>query len=172
VVRKERLELSRLAALEPKSSASTNSATFAIDLRHKAKSIKRVLYLKFTHFDKQNQRRRHKFCACPVVVIDKHALQIARYRLTFKFNKVDLMQKTTNSNENIMLRAELELLMKERQNLLIIAGAAAGLIAELDTHDLPIRSVEAADLLATTINKLSEETLQDALSSVHASIEK
>jgi hypothetical protein len=28
-VRKERLELSRLAALEPKSSASTNSATFA-----------------------------------------------------------------------------------------------------------------------------------------------
>jgi hypothetical protein len=31
--------------------------------------------------------------------------------------------------------------------------------------------VEAADLLATTINKLSEETLQDALNSVHASIE-
>jgi hypothetical protein len=29
-VRKERLELSRLAALEPKSSASTNSATFAL----------------------------------------------------------------------------------------------------------------------------------------------
>ncbi len=32
VVRKERLELSRLTALEPKSSASTNSATFAWDL--------------------------------------------------------------------------------------------------------------------------------------------
>jgi hypothetical protein len=29
-VRKERLELSRLTALEPKSSASTNSATFAL----------------------------------------------------------------------------------------------------------------------------------------------
>jgi hypothetical protein len=29
LVRKERLELSRLSALEPKSSASTNSATFA-----------------------------------------------------------------------------------------------------------------------------------------------
>ncbi len=29
LVRKERLELSRLAALEPKSSASTNSATLA-----------------------------------------------------------------------------------------------------------------------------------------------
>ena len=30
---------------------------------------------------------------------------------------------------------------------------------------------EAADLLATTINKLTEETLQDALNSAHASIE-
>jgi hypothetical protein len=82
------------------------------------------------------------------------------------------MQNTIDSNEDIMLRAELELLMKERQNLLIIAGAAAGLIAELNTHDLPVRTVEAADLLATTVNKLSEETLQDALDSVHASIEK
>jgi hypothetical protein len=82
------------------------------------------------------------------------------------------MQKTAHPNENIMLSAELELLMKERENLLIIAGAAAGLIAELNTHDLPIRTVEAADLLATTINKLTEETLQDALNSVHASIER
>ena len=85
------------------------------------------------------------------------------------------MQNTTqyinNSAESSMLRAELELLMKERETLLIIAGASAGLIAELNTHDLPVRTVEAADLLATTINKLSEETLQDALSSVHASID-
>ena len=82
------------------------------------------------------------------------------------------MQNTANTHETNMLRSELELLMKERENLLIIAGASAGLIAELNTHDLPIRTVEAADLLATTINKLSEETLQDALNSVHASIEK
>jgi len=85
------------------------------------------------------------------------------------------MQNTTqhnsNSAESNMLRSELELLMKERETLLIIAGAAAGLIAELNTHDLPVRTVEAADLLATTINKLPEETLQDALSSVHASID-
>ena len=32
MVRKERLELSHLAVLEPKSSASTNSATFALIL--------------------------------------------------------------------------------------------------------------------------------------------
>jgi hypothetical protein len=82
------------------------------------------------------------------------------------------MQKIVHPNESIMLSAELELLMKERENLLIIAGAAAGLIAELNTRDLPLRTVEAADLLATTINKLSEETLQDALNSVHASIER
>ena len=33
-------------------------------------------------------------------------------------------QNTNQSNEDIMLRAELELLMKERETLLIIAGAA------------------------------------------------
>ncbi|WP_047537242.1 hypothetical protein [Methylotenera versatilis] len=81
------------------------------------------------------------------------------------------MQNTQQSAENNMLRSELELLMKERESLLIIAGAATGLIAELKTHDLPIRTVEAADLLATTINKLSEETLQDALGAVHATID-
>ena len=66
----------------------------------------------------------------------------------------------------------LELLMRERHALLKVAGIAAGLIAELDSHELPIPSVEAADLLATSINELSEETLQDALSAVHAEIVK
>ena len=83
-----------------------------------------------------------------------------------------MTQTTQQIDESNMLRAELELLMKERENLLIIAGASAGLIAELNTHDLPVRTVEAADLLSTTINKLSEETLQDALNAVHASIER
>ncbi len=36
MVRKERLELSRVAPLEPKSSASTNSATFAIRLDYQS----------------------------------------------------------------------------------------------------------------------------------------
>jgi hypothetical protein len=81
------------------------------------------------------------------------------------------MPNTNHSAENSMLRAEVELLMKEREKLLIIAGAAAGLIAELNTADLPIRTVEAADVLATNINNISEETLQDALASVHATIE-
>jgi hypothetical protein len=80
------------------------------------------------------------------------------------------MPNTINQNEINMLRAELELLMRERQALLKIAGVAAGFIAEMDSHELPIFAVEAADLLATSINSLSEETLQDALHAVHAEI--
>lgn len=80
------------------------------------------------------------------------------------------MQDQTQSEENEMLRTELELLMKERENLLVIAGVAAGLIAELNSQDLPLRTVEAADLLATTINQMPEESLQDALNAVRATI--
>jgi hypothetical protein len=81
------------------------------------------------------------------------------------------MSNTNHNAENSMLRAELELLMKERETLLVIAGAAASLIAELNSDDLPIRTVEAADLLATNVNLLPDETLQDALASVRAKIE-
>jgi hypothetical protein len=80
------------------------------------------------------------------------------------------MQNTINENEINMLRTELELLMRERQSLLRVTGAATGLIAELDSYNLQISSIEAADLLATCINSLSEETLQDALSAVQAEI--
>ena len=80
------------------------------------------------------------------------------------------MQTTINPNEISMLRTELELLMRERQALLKVTGIAAGLIAEMNSHDLPIATVEAADLLSTTINNLSDETLQDALNAVHAEI--
>jgi hypothetical protein len=69
-----------------------------------------------------------------------------------------------------LLRQEVEILMGERERLLKIVGAAAGLIASLDTKRLPIGAVESADLVSTIINQLSEETLQDALSSVHAHI--
>ncbi len=80
------------------------------------------------------------------------------------------MPNTINQNEINMLRSELELLMRERQSLLKVAGVAAGLIAEMDSHELPISMVEAADLLATSINSLNEETLQDALNAVQAEI--
>jgi hypothetical protein len=74
--------------------------------------------------------------------------------------------------EITLLRREVEMLMGERQSLLRVVGASAALIASLDSKRLPVGAVEAADMLATTINGLSEETLQDALNSVHAEIEE
>ncbi len=73
--------------------------------------------------------------------------------------------------EIIMLRRELEMLMAERQTLLRVVGATAALIASLNSRQLPVGAVEAADLVATSINSLSEETLQDALSAVRAEID-
>lgn len=73
--------------------------------------------------------------------------------------------------EVMLLREELEMLMGERQLLLQVVGAAAGLIACLDSKRLPVAAIESADIVATMINRLPEETLQDALSSVHAEIE-
>ena len=74
--------------------------------------------------------------------------------------------------EIVMLRRELEMLMGERQHLLRVVGATAALIASLDSKRLPVVAVESADLVATSINALSEETLQDALNAVRAEIEE
>ncbi len=73
--------------------------------------------------------------------------------------------------EIAMLRREVEMLMSERQAILPVVGASAALIASLDSKRLPVGAIEAADMVATSLNQLSEETLQDALSSVHAEIE-
>jgi hypothetical protein len=73
--------------------------------------------------------------------------------------------------EIALLRQEIEMMMKERQSLLQVVGASASLIATLDSKRLPVGAVEAADLVATIINRLPEETLQDALNAVRAEIE-
>lgn len=80
------------------------------------------------------------------------------------------MPNTINQEEIRMLRSEVEILMKERHALLKVTGAAAGLIAELESHELPQRTVEAAELLASSINALSEESLQDALIAARATV--
>ena len=74
--------------------------------------------------------------------------------------------------EIAMLRRELEMLMSVRQTLLRVVGSSAALIASLNSRHLPVGAVESADLLATSINSLSEETLQDALNAVRAEIEE
>lgn len=76
------------------------------------------------------------------------------------------------AQEIALLRTELEMLMRERQSLLRVVGASAALIASLDSKRLPVGAVEAADVVATAINGLPEETLQDALNAVHAEIEE
>lgn len=74
--------------------------------------------------------------------------------------------------EIALLRREIEMLMGERQALLRVVGASAALIASLDSKRLPVGAVESADMVATSINGLSEETLQDALAAVNAEIEE
>jgi hypothetical protein len=58
------------------------------------------------------------------------------------------MHDTITPQETMLLRAEIEMLMKERMALLRVSGAAASLIAELRSNDLPPSAVEAAELLA------------------------
>lgn len=81
------------------------------------------------------------------------------------------MPHALKDQEIAMLRAEMEMLMKERDALLQITGYAASLIAELDSFDVPNTAMEAAELLSEHINQLPEETLQDALASVQAHID-
>jgi hypothetical protein len=78
------------------------------------------------------------------------------------------MQEQFNKQEVAMLRDELEILMSERTRLLKVAGAAAVLMANTDGRNLPAEAAEAAEMLSTLVNDLPEETLQEALESVHA----
>jgi hypothetical protein len=75
-----------------------------------------------------------------------------------------------NDEEVRLLREEIELLMVERQRLLQVAGAAAVLVANLDEETLPQDqdTIDAAEVLAESLNALPDETLKDALESVSA----
>ena len=73
-----------------------------------------------------------------------------------------------NKQEIALLRQEIEMLMNERFHLLRVVGAAAVLVANTDAETLPPGVVNAAEVLSETLNALPEETLKDALDSVHA----
>lgn len=73
-----------------------------------------------------------------------------------------------NKQEAQMLREEIEMLMIERERLLRVVGAAAVLVANADASKLQPNAVEAAEVLSEMLNALPEETLKDALESVHA----
>ena len=78
------------------------------------------------------------------------------------------MPEKLNNQEVAMLRGELEMLMTERGNLLKVVGAAAVLMANTDGRDLPAEAAEAAEMLSRLVNALPEESLKEALDSVHA----
>jgi hypothetical protein len=69
-----------------------------------------------------------------------------------------------------MLRSEVEMLVQERAKLLRVAGAAAVFIANMEIGKLPKHVFDAADVLATTVNALPEDTLRDCLDSVGAEV--
>lgn len=73
-----------------------------------------------------------------------------------------------NKQEVELLSQEIEMLMAERTTLLRVVGAAAVLVANADASLLQANAVDAAEMLSDLLNKLPEETLQDALESVHA----
>jgi hypothetical protein len=73
-----------------------------------------------------------------------------------------------NKHEIELLSQEIEMLMSERARLLKVVGAAAVLVANADAKKLQKGAVEAAEMLSEMLNALPEETLKDALESVHA----
>lgn len=73
-----------------------------------------------------------------------------------------------NNQEVAMLRTEVEILMRERGRLLKVVGAAAVLVANTDPKSVQDEAMDAAEMLSETLNALPEETLKDALESVHA----
>ena len=76
-----------------------------------------------------------------------------------------------NKQEVELLSKEIEMLMNERTRLLRVVGAAAVLVANMDAGTLPTGVVDAAEELSEALNALPEETLKDALESVHAEVE-
>ena len=73
-------------------------------------------------------------------------------------------------NELRMLRDELQSILKERDLLLRVSGAAAVFLANMDAKALPKHVLEAADVLAQMVNAVPEEVLEEALESVQAEV--
>lgn len=81
------------------------------------------------------------------------------------------MTTDQHAEEVGMLRAEIEMLMNERQSLLRATGAAAVFVANLDSETLPESTYAYADILAQSLNELSEDSLRDALELVRPTVE-
>lgn len=76
------------------------------------------------------------------------------------------MNATAENTGTFMLSKEIEILMAERSRLLRVAGAAAQFVAVMDSRNLPENVATEAEILAESVNALSEDTLKDALVSI------
>ena len=76
------------------------------------------------------------------------------------------MTGTRQDTSTFMLGSEIELLMAERAKLLRVAGAAAQFVAVMESRSLPEKVATEAEILAESVNELSEDTLKDALVSI------
>jgi len=74
------------------------------------------------------------------------------------------MNASPQTTGGFMLSKEIEILMAERAKLLRVAGAAAQFVAVMESRSLPERVATEAEILAESVNGLSEDTLKDALS--------
>lgn len=81
------------------------------------------------------------------------------------------MLNTQNHQEADMMRDEIEILMRERDTLLRVTGAAAAFVAEIDSASLAAETLQAAEMLAESLNLLSEDTLRESLEAVKAHID-
>ena len=73
------------------------------------------------------------------------------------------MTAAAQNTGTFMLSKEIEILMAERARLLRVAGAAAQFVAVMNAKKLPENVATEADILAESVNALSEDTLRDAL---------
>jgi hypothetical protein len=73
---------------------------------------------------------------------------------------------TLEDSTGFMLSKEIDLLMAERARLLRVAGAAAQFVAVMESRSLPEKVATEAEILAESVNALSEDTLKDALAAI------
>ncbi|MFZ5557842.1 MAG: hypothetical protein ACOZDY_14180 [Pseudomonadota bacterium] len=80
------------------------------------------------------------------------------------------MTHIPDENEITMLRAEVEMLVAERERLLRAVGAAAVLYARIDPQTLPEKALAAAEVLTQSLNGVSEDVLQEAIELVESEV--
>ncbi len=80
------------------------------------------------------------------------------------------MTHIPDENEITLLRAEVEMLMGERERLLRAVGAAAVFYARVDPKALPPNALAAAELLTQSLNGVSEDALQEAIELVEPEV--